>query len=260
MENAPVITLWGWQFHHPEDHERFGQWASEVFYPILTQSPFLKGINRYRIVKESAGYCNFISIFLFENYKAYVGNQRHRPMVDIAIDNQKTWGKKRAVIWNHVCQLERSAKNAACAGELKKDDLKGDKIPAMHLEAWELPREKEGDYYEWFTEIGFPVFITRMLGRPGMTGYEHYRLVPGGQDYMGMDFITPEEPINHSFFSIFHFDSVLSCQEFSRSRELAAYRAALSPYFPEGLKIKWDVDYQLIGSWKNEKLVNNSER
>jgi hypothetical protein len=104
----------------------------------------------------------------------------------------------------------------------------------------------------WFSDLGYEVYISRILKRSGIIGYEHLRYAGKHNEYGEIPPIFDTGDLAPFYFSIFYFDNVQHCKDFVNSRELAAYRAALSPYFPEGLKLKWNVDYQLIGSWKND--------
>jgi hypothetical protein len=252
MENLPIVELFAWKFSNPEDHKNFGKWATEVFYPMYMRSPHISGIDRYRIIKEEPGYCSYISIFLYPNYKAWINHSKSKEWKSIMNDMLATWGNKRDVIWGYFYQPERSFHSPAFTSALA-NSLKSGDAPCIHIEAPDLMPEKEGDYYSWFTDIGNEVFISRITDRPGIIGYDHLKFLNVNFDYFELEGMNPQERVSPAYVSIFYFDNFQHCQSFTRSRELAAFRAGMSPYFPEELKLKWNIDYELIASWRNEK-------
>ena len=256
MENAPVTNIIAWKFHNPEDYIRFGKWMMEVFFPIYMKSPYISGINRYQIIKENPDYCPYISTYHFSNFKAFINHWKSPEAVLIGNDTVTTWGNKRDVIWNYAYQRERSVHIPAFADVFSKD-LKASDAPSIHFEAFDLPREKEGDYYSWFTDIGDEVFISRIMKRAGVIGYDHLQFLNISFSYLELEQQSPKDRLGPAYVSIFYFDSVQHCLDFTKSRELAAFRTGLSSYLPEGLKLKWNVDYQLIGSWTNEKASSS---
>ena len=252
MENMPITQLAGWKFYNLEDHVRFGKWATEVFYPVWMKSPYITGINRYQIIKENPEYCTYISTYHFINLKAFINHWKNPESANIIKDMVTTWGNKRDVLWGYLYQPERSIYNTALAESIKKE-LNSDDAPCIHIEAFDLSREQEGEYYSWFTDMGDEVFMSRVMKRSGILGYDHFRLLSVGWSYNELEYVTPKERFGPPYVLIFYFDGVQHCLDFTNSRELAAFRVGLTPYFPEGLKLKWNVDYKLIGSWKRDK-------
>ena len=96
-------------------------------------------------------------------------------------------------------------------------------------------------------------FLSRIMLRQGLVGYNHFRFINRGFTFADLEYMAPQERIGPPFVLVFYFDNLQSCVDFSKSKDLAAFRSALSPYYPEGLKLKWDVNYKLIGSWQRGK-------
>jgi hypothetical protein len=253
METAPVIVLVANKLNDPADFERYSKWVMEVFFPIWSKNPEIV-CYRYKILKESPDYRPALTVFRFTNYKAFLNHWQSTDGRSILNDIQTTWGSKQNYIWDYPYHLERSFYSPLFSEEYQK----ASRNITIHIEAFDIPHEKEGTYYSWFTDIGYDVNISRMLKRPGLIGYEHLRYIGEQNEYMDTPHFATGD-LGPAYVSLFHFDTPQHCLDFSNSRELITYRSSLNPYFPEVRKVKWSVDYQLIGIWKNGKPLEEQK-
>lgn len=70
MEDKPVILVAAIQCP-PEIEERFNKWYDKIHIPMMFKFKGLKESTRYRILNETEGHPNYLTIHKFESRKAY---------------------------------------------------------------------------------------------------------------------------------------------------------------------------------------------
>ena len=70
MGTEPIIYIVATQCQ-PEAEEKFNKWYNEVHIPLLLKFKGLKGVARYRIIKEVEESPRYLTIYQFESHKDY---------------------------------------------------------------------------------------------------------------------------------------------------------------------------------------------
>ncbi len=250
MENAPIIRL-GAIKPNPEVRERFDKWFDEFYYPEFIKLKGVVAIDRYRIHKESLSCPETMSISYFGDLKAFSAYSRDPKRITLQKDVRATWidryGGER--IWEGLYSLVNSF---GCEPlKVKKDDegLNAKSTPVIHIDGLRQSADDSDRYAKWFSSTGSNVYIPLFARMPGIKriDYFEYTGITTSAWVAGMPKQDPEYP---PYISIFHFDSVKAYEEFVKSAELAAFREGIKTLFPDGLNYKWNVQYQLIKSWR----------
>ena len=247
MENAPVITISANRVQ-PEYSERFYQWVYEAYYPLRMKTTWLKGIEAYRIVKESPEYNLSMSIYQFESLNdlenAYNSPDWIATSKDRDTSYQRTARGER--FWQAAYQLMKSFANEQTASPTNKG--KGtDDSQIIHLEGYRLAPDEEERFDTWFTKWGYEVYIPLLMKLPGLKQYVRYKYAHVNIPDTDKTKRYVEYP---PYLSILTFENIKAFENYEKSLELAAYRSCIAAYFPKGLDFRWYVQYQLMRNWR----------
>lgn len=93
MDVKPVINVVGIQCQ-PEVEEKFNTWYDQTHIPMLLKFRGLRGATRYKILKPSEEYPQYLAIYEFNSQLAFE-EYRASPELTAALDKQlETWGGK----------------------------------------------------------------------------------------------------------------------------------------------------------------------
>jgi len=248
MENAPAINIGGTSPAPGADIDawnRYENWLCEVYLPfLLLKIPGATGADRYWIIKENSLYPSRITIRHFQNLKMWENS--HKLSERIAVEEEMaTWVKRHVIdyVWATSYILIKSFRSEPSDAPGVKD-TKIENAPIMHIESYRLRPEDEEKYVKWLNDYGFNVLIPLFVGLPGLKGYDFYK-------HTGLKGISEvrewEYPI---FLFILYFENVEAFENYEKSREFTAFQKALRNVFPNGLNLRWYVEYQLVRSWR----------
>jgi len=260
MENAPVIRLAAWKFYKPEEHERFGKWNQEAYIPLLMKDPAGLKIDRFKIVRETSHYANFISIYYFGNVEdaknnfhfglTKEGQKGHPEYTAYANDLLATWVNKRDVLWEVCYERIESLSKQGWKSDESGGKTSKDARPILHIEGLSLPPGEEKNYDSWFSEWARGAFIPILIKLPGLIQYDCYArpfsYLPEREEYVPFMAKRPDYP---QYVSLLWFEDIEHYEAYEKSEELAAFRRLTMRDLPN-LNFKWYVQYQLIGSWR----------
>lgn len=247
MQNDSFISIAATRMH-PEYRERYFQWVYEVYYPLLTKTPWLKGIESYRIIRENPEYNSRMSIYRFENLRDLENLYKGPEYTSLAKDRDVTFYQpgRGERFWQGTYQLLKTFAKEVADSPSEKNDKNKD-IPLVHLEGYRLSPEQEENYYNWFIKRGYEAYIPLLMKIPGLQEYSWYKLIEVELPHVMM----PKDPNAHPpYLSILHFDSLRAYENFEKSPELAVFREGIKVPFSRGLLFKWYVQYQLTRSWR----------
>ena len=244
MENTPVIFLIALKLP-PDLYERYRNWVREAYWPLLMKTPWLKGIDTHRIVKENPEYNRSMSIFYFESLN-HLENFQNSPEYQAWMkDVEASWAGRGEMVWNSVYKLIRNIKGSG-------PDISGENNTQeswiRHIEGYRFSQGDEERYENWFARWGYDAFVPLLVRLPGLIEYARYKLIEFKWGYVaGLKFPAPG-PEN---ISIFTFRDLEAFEKYEKSPELTSFRAALDIYFPRGLDFKWYVQYcRSYGNWR----------
>jgi hypothetical protein len=248
MENAPVINVGGASPAPGADIDvwnRYENWLCEVYLPLLTSKiPGATGADRYWIIKENPLYPSRITIRHFQNLK--MSENSNKLPERIAVEEEMaTWVKRHVIdyVWATSYILIKSFRSEP-SDSPGVGDTKIENAPIMHIESYRLRPEDEEKYVKWLNDYGFNVLIPLFVGLPGLKGYDCYK-------HTGLKGISEVREWEYPpYLSIVYFENVEAFENYEKSRELVAYQKALRNVFPNGLNLRWYVEYQLVRSWR----------
>jgi hypothetical protein len=242
MENAPVIMLHGIKPPVNSDvEERYHKWYDEVYTPIIMRDPRLLASLRYQIVNESPEYPKDLNIRYFENLEAYEEFYISPDVVNILKDVATTWPKHgREVIWEPIYQpLVSFNSNFIDFSKGKHSD----DSPVLSINTYKFSIIEWGKFSMWFGDYGVKAFLPLFRAIRGLEKYECYKWTGAVRQAAKVK----EYPI---FMTLSYFDSLNSCQYFEASSEKLAFQSAIQAGFPIGLNSQWNVQYQLVKSFR----------
>lgn len=248
MENTPAINFAGVSPAPGTDvdvWDRYEKWLREVYLPLLTSKiPGATGADRYWIIKQNFLYPSRVTIRHFQNLNMWK-NSNTLPERIATEQELATWVKRHVIdyVWSTSYILTKSFRNEL-SGAPGLERTKIENAPVMHIEAYRLRPEEEGKYVQWLNDYGFNVLIPLFLGLPGLRGYDYYK-------HTGLKGISDVREWEYpSYLSIVYFENIEAFENYEKSREFTAFQKALRNVFPNGLNLKWYVQYQLIQSWR----------
>jgi hypothetical protein len=225
--------------------ERYSKWVGEVYYPLVyMKSSSVRGIDRYRIIKENPEYSSTMTVLHYPDFAARVshGNDPERNAVREEFD---TWVRRRVIdyLWSQTYALTSGFRGDQ-AGINPRPDTMIDNPSFLHVEGYRLAPEEQPKYDRWLEESGINVFMPLFLQLPGLKGYDFYRNTNRKDDRVLREWEYP-----HSL-SLVYFADADSFEHYQNSRELVAYQKSLRSVFPCGLSLKWYVQYRLLKTWR----------
>lgn len=246
MENAPIIGFAGLKFRSSEDHERLGGWVQEAYMPIIEKTGLVAGIDRFQIIKESPAYPDFVTFYSFDDIRVMRSFWSHKDSEAISRDMETTFAGKCKWFSNALYRRVRQSKKTQ--ENLNRDITVLDSTHAqvISIEAYELPYPGKIRYEAWFEEYGYDVFLPLISNLQGVKAYGHYQIIDAGFLPINMGPV-PEQP---AYLTVASFENRKAYQDYEKSKELAAFRAALKSEFSGNLELKWYVQYQLTKSWR----------
>jgi hypothetical protein len=247
MENAPVIGVSGRSNTPGADPalwERYQKWLTEVNIPIRLKNPGVTGVDFYHIIEERPEYPSRIITIHFDSVKA-VEDDRENPNLLALANDLSTWTSRRVLsaLWSVRYVLRRGFRSKPVDTGVK-EETKIENAPFMHIEAYHLPPEERDKYTRWMNDYAFNSFVPLFLRLPGLKGYDCY------QSTSTKSVVQTREWEYPGFLSILYFDQKKSFDDYTKSPELLAFQKAIYNVFPNGLNLKWYVQYQLVKSWR----------
>jgi hypothetical protein len=247
MGNGPLLAISANQITPGADPElaaRYLNWCVEAYLPLQNSFPGTYGVDRYEIVNPSPQYPFFFFYFHRENLSAH-----HRivstPDYKALVADVKTWRDKGITeyLWAGYYELIRSFKKDQYPNNSQRGTVI-DNASFIHLEAYRLRSEDQGKYNKWLNEYGFNVLAPLIMMLPGIKGYNFFLDTGLKNPEVRREWEYPEH------LSILYFEDQKAFENYRKSPELLAYQKALRNVFPDGLNIRWYVQYQLVKSWR----------
>ncbi len=247
MENRPAISFSGYRPAPGVDsdvYSRFQNWMTEVYTPLHMTIPGVTGIDQYVIVKENPEYPSVLHMRHFENIKIYEDSFTNPER--IAVANELTaWIKRRVMVYVWACRFEliRSLRNER-AREQGKEDTKIENAPILHIEGYQFRKEDQEKYANWLNDYALSSFVPLIMRLPGIKGYDCYKNIAIKGLVEAREWEYPD------FISALYFEDMATFDNYSKSPELLAFQKAILNIFPNGLNLKWYVQYQLVKNWR----------
>jgi len=234
MENIPIIYV---SFINPaptgdeETFQRFINWNTEVYFPLLMKIAGITGLDYYTIVKRNPQYPSTGTIQHYENIMAYE-NSLESSEKKAVIEEINAWNKRgiREGVWSAAYELVQSFRPGTIS--LVNKDTKIDKAPIMHFEAYLMTLQEHEKYNKWFNEYGGKVFIPLFMKNCGLKGYDLLK-------YPGLAPSTQAKETEYPpYLSILYFEDLKAFEHFEGSSEQLSFQSALRNIFPLGLNYK----------------------
>ena len=90
METKPVINVVGIQCQ-PEVEEKFNTWYNQTHIPMLLKFKGLRGVTRYKILKPSEEYPEYLAIYEFDSRQAFEEYQTSPELAAALDEMQEIW-------------------------------------------------------------------------------------------------------------------------------------------------------------------------
>ena len=90
MKAEPVINIVGLQCQ-PQVEEKFNRWYNEIHIPMLLEFKGIKEATRYKIVNETEGYPNYLTIYKFESQSAFEAYENSPELAAVREETSETW-------------------------------------------------------------------------------------------------------------------------------------------------------------------------
>jgi hypothetical protein len=248
MENGHILMPVAFEFNTPEDWDKFDKWHKGAYMPLLTSSKTCLSAERYITLGKNPQYPSPVTFNYFENLEnwcAYFWSPEYSAYLK---EMAAAYSGKYQIRWMAV--YER-IKRIAAVSPFKGDQTppSDPNTPVILMEGMSLPAKEWDRYHAWLNEWGYEVYFPMLVKMAGLREYERYWLTN-----MKIRRLTPEwETVPDARYSrdlsIYRFDNLEACQNFEKSREVAAFRKALITDFPGGLTLNTNVKYRLIGRW-----------
>jgi len=239
MENAPVITVVAYNIP-PQEAERYRQWVEESYYRISLSTPWVQGNDRYKIVNESPDYPK---AFYLQHYPNMDGLNTWEASPERAAirKDQTVW--HREVIWSGIYEMVKGFSNSLVASKDEQTSLVDD-ASILHIEAFNITSENAEKYNTWFSDWGQKVYIPILMKLPGIKAINCYRWTGRSRE--------PEikDPKYPRYVSLMYFESYRAYEIYKEGPELVALRESIKWTFPGGLDYRWNIQYQLVKSWR----------
>ncbi len=109
-KGTPVINFVGTRAK-PEDEERFNKWYDNIHIPGLLKTGKVKEAIRYKIVSESKDYPPYLTVYYFENQKAYDDYFKSPARLEAIKEMETSWPDNRFdIVWRAQYKLIKSWK------------------------------------------------------------------------------------------------------------------------------------------------------
>jgi len=244
MENTPVIWLHGIK---PPDatkdiEERYEKWFEAAYAPLMLKSPGLTGVDCHKILKESSDYPEDLNIWYFDSLNSYEEMWSRPEVIAVVKDLNTTWPQYgREILWGAIYQPILSYRSNLV--DFLRDKNSQDDAPVLNVNAFRFSAIEWEKFSSWFGEYGRRAFLPLFQTVHGLKEYHCYK-------WTGV--IRPAAKIKEYpiFLALSYFDSLNACKSFETSPELAAFQGAIKLGFPNGFNSKWNVQYQLVKSFR----------
>jgi hypothetical protein len=247
MEHAPVIQLTSRSPAPGADvavYERYVNWGNEVYIPLRMRIPEMTGVDAYQLVGENPGYGIRVTVDHHKNLVDLKAVQASSEMKAI-LGDLTSWTERGITdqMWAVAYSLIKSFRSQPVQSS-DNQDTRIDGAAIMHLEAFRLSAAELGKYLKWLEDFGRPIFMPLFMKLPGLIGYDWYKDtgLRGSQD--GERWEYPE------CLSIIYFETLKDYDNFVKSPELAGFQKAIRSIIPYRLGYIWNVQYQLVKSWR----------
>jgi len=247
MENRPIINITANSPAPGADadvYERYEKWAIEVYGPLTLKIPEALGLDYYKIVKENPEYPLVMRLIHFKNIRDWSAYTPSSIGTEI-LKELRSWEERGILemIWYPAYALLKSFRNKPSSSGSQVTTLI-DNASILYLEAYRTSPEEQEKYYKWFSEFGCNLFMPLILKLPGLMGYDWY-------EDTGLrrrqDIRDTEYP---KYLSIIYFENFEAYENYEKSPELVALQKSMRSVFPHGLNLKWQVQYQVVKSWR----------
>jgi hypothetical protein len=162
-------------------------------------------------------------------------------MTDIFKD--ATTSFQREFIWMGLFKLNRTFLSSSHVPE-EKPTLFIENSPIISLLGFKISNEATDDFDNWLNEWAFKAYIPILMKLPGLKAAKFYAFTGRSAQKEAKDPDYPQSLI------IFYFEELKAYDNFESSPELAVFRKALKSDFPSGVSIRWNVQYQLVKSFR----------
>ena len=241
MENAPHINIAGNNVP-PELSEKFYKWYEGAYAALWLKIPGLSGLDRYQIVKKNIDYPGNISIYHHKNRNALMEFLNDETRLALVKDQQTTFYRIERV-WHDGFALTRSFRNDVSLTETTMVD----DASIIYIEGYKLPQTEFEKYDQWFMKWASHVYIPILMKTPGLKGYNCLKWTDAPIRWDDTKYLKTEIP---PYISILYFENMAAFQNYSESLEYIAFKRNMELEFPGSLSIIWNVEYQLVKSWR----------
>ena len=241
MENAPHIMLVGRNI--PSDiQERFLKWQDEVYSPLYIKNVGYNGIDRYQRIKKSLAYPDSVTIYHGKNRNMIEETKKNPTRADLQKDMDATFYRIEWV-WHDAYVLTDSFRDDSSSREATIVE----NAPVIHLEGYGVPTAEQQRYDQWFMRWASRVYIPILMKTPGLKAYNCFKLSDFSLRWPSHKYLEAEIP---PYISILYFENMEAFQNYSESPEYAAFKRNIELEFPGTLSTIWNVEYQLVKSWR----------
>jgi hypothetical protein len=240
MENAPVITLSHSRVPPPEE-ERFRKWVREVYYPLYIQHTGVTGIDNYSILNVKAGYPPSMAIQHYPSLSSWQEWLNNPVTRDVFKDRDVTF--HREIVWSPVFQLKKSFVTSS-PGSKESLTTIIENAPIISILGFKSTDEKAEEFEAWLKGEAFRTYIPVVMKLDGLKAVNVY-------EFTGLSVQKEaKEPNYPQSIAIIYFDNLEAYETFERSAELYIFRKAIKYEFPEGVSFRFNVQYQLLKSYR----------
>ncbi|MFH0846653.1 MAG: hypothetical protein V1894_01150 [Chloroflexota bacterium] len=247
MENRPAMSFSGISPTPGVDSEtysRFLNWMTEVYAPLHMTIPGRTGMDSYKIVTESPEYPSLLSLLHYKNIQAREASLTNPERIAVA-NELNAWIKRRVMVyvWVNPYELVKSFRNKQFK-EQSKGDTMIENAPILHIEGYRFRPGDQEKYANWLNDYASSSFVPLIMRLPGIKGYDFYENIGGKTLVEAREWEYPDS------LSALYFEDMVAFENYTKSPELLALKKGLLNTFPNGLNLRWYVQYQLIGSWR----------
>jgi len=247
MENRPVMSFSGMSPAPGADSEiygRFVNWMTEVYAPLHMTVPGRTGMDMYKIVTANPEYPSLLGLLHYKNIQAREASITNPERIAVA-NELNAWIKRRVMVyvWVAPYELVKSFRSEQ-ANKQSKEDTMIENAPILHIEGYRFRQGDQEKYANWLNDYAFNSFVPLIIGLPRIKGYDCYKNIGSKTLVESSEWDYPDS------VSALYFEDIAAFENYTKSRELLAFQKATLNVFPNGLNLKWYVQYQLIKSWR----------
>ena len=240
MENGPVLHIGAIRVP-PGEEERYRRWIDEVHYPLFIKQASITEIDVYRIVSLKVGYPERISLRHHRDIAAWEEWNKSPLMADIYKDREAMWHVEN--LWQGLFQLTKGFLGGLPVSEDNLTTIVGNAV-TISLLGFKISNERLDEFESWLNEWAFRAYIPILAKLPGIKAANFYNFTGRTSQ---KEIVDPDYPQS---LAIFYFEDLKSYDNFEKSPELAVFRKAIKSDFPSGVNIRWNVQYQLVKSFR----------